>query len=74
MDVDPLFYFMFLQIICTYVTLHNKNNIASTEVALMFVILTIKSVLPLILTFEMTLILLNERWPLVLLHVIADYM
>ena len=32
------------------------------------------SVLPVMLTFEMTLISVHERRPLVLLHVTADYM
>ena len=36
----PVFISCLLQIICSYITLYNKNNIASTEVALMFVILT----------------------------------
>ena len=42
-------------------------------VALMFVILTKSNVLPVMRTFEMTLIFLYGRWPLVLLYFIADY-
>ena len=60
MKIDPCFYFTFLQIICSYVTLHNKNIIASTDVVLMFVLLTNNSVLPVMLTFEMTLIFSYE--------------
>ena len=50
-----------LQIICRYISLHNKNIIASTDVALNFVILTKNSVLPIMPTFEMALIFLSER-------------
>ena len=64
MTVDNLFLFhvcFFMQIICSYIPLHNKNIIASTEVALMFVILTKNTVFPVMLTFEMTLIFLYEQ-------------
>ena len=54
MKVDPCFFFMFFQIICCYITVHNKNIIASTEVALMVVILRKYSVLLVMLTFELT--------------------
>ena len=36
----PVFISCLLQIICSYITLYDKNIIASTEVASMFVILT----------------------------------
>ena len=58
MNVDPVFYFSFSQIICIYVTSLSDTKISSTEVTLMFPMMINNGVLDFMLTFEMTLFFL----------------